>query len=83
MAGGGKEVFHYIDVFFYGTGLKGGERDIVLLESNSGRAEANKIISGKRDYIVVQPLTSDVKKNWGLESFAETIYLFHLYAPQY
>lgn len=74
----GSEVFHFADVFRFA--LAGGEEisspgKASLIETASGRAEAEAFVNGRGagGMIAVQALTSDGKKDWGLERFAEAI----------
>lgn len=66
------EAFHFIDIFFYGAGLRG-QRRIRLKETEKGINEANKLTLGITPYIVIQPLTSDVKKNWGFDNWKKAM----------
>lgn len=77
----GDEVFHFADVFRFALGLSddaaSGAQRSALNETVRGRAEADAFIEGAfgvdGEFIAVQALTSDVKKDWGLERYAETL----------
>lgn len=73
----GPEVFHFTDVFRFALGLEDEPLGPpALVETEKGRAEAEKFLEsfeGARNFVGVQPLTSDTKKDWGLEKFTETI----------
>lgn len=78
-----ERVFHYTDVFRFALGL---EKDVCrpfLNESAEGRAEAGRFLVEGRKHLMVQPLTSDVKKDWGLGRFTEMIRLFCEGHPRY
>lgn len=81
-----EDVFHFIDVFRFALGLDTQCGFPTLLETRAGRAECHSLLdrdsSGgrdldrdgeSRDFILVQPLTSDEKKDWGLDRFAALI----------
>lgn len=76
----GRDIFHYTDIFFHGCGLKGAERIWNLRETKRGRAEI-KDIAGE-EIIAIQPLTSDTKKNWGAERWADMMTRFQLLRPK-
>ncbi len=69
----GERAFHFADVFLYGAGLKNFRGSISLKATESGRLEARRLLEHVEDFMVVQPLTSDSKKNWGLENFRKLI----------
>ncbi len=72
----GETVFHYTDVFRFALGLDGHAYPPSLVETEAGSAEAQSILNGTtKPYLLVQPLTSDVKKDWGLDRFSESISL--------
>lgn len=68
-----EEAFHFIDIFFYGVGLRGHNRKIVLNETETGKAEAELHCAALGPYICVQPLTSDEKKDWGVENWVQAL----------
>ncbi len=73
----GEEVFHFTDVFRFALGIDYDPRQNspALVETEKGRAEAADYLSSEMQgpVIAVQALTSDTKKDWGLESFARAI----------
>ncbi len=79
----GERVFHYTDVFRFALGLQDGPRRPSLQESEAGRAEADALLRPGRKCLLVQPLTSDVKKDWGLDRFAEMARLFAAGHPEF
>ena len=82
VAAGGKEIFHYSDIFCYGSGVHPVNR-YTLAESVEGRSEADRILgAGDQVTILIQCLTSDFKKNWKVESWAKTLYLLHIKRPE-
>lgn len=73
------EVFHYNDIFRFAIGLENShDRTPALSETAKGRAEADEILLGRteRRLVCVQALTSDVKKDWGLDRFASALSTF-------
>jgi hypothetical protein len=75
VATGRKEIFHYIDIFYYGSGADNPVRGITLVESEEGREEAEEFVGPDERFILVQPLTSEAKKNWSLEGFETALSL--------
>lgn len=72
----GCEVFHFADVFRFALDL-GDEssRRPALVETVVGRREAEAFLEQAQiqDFIAVQTLTSDAKKDWGFARYAEAI----------
>ncbi len=67
------EVFHFNDIFRFALGLENVHaRSEILAETASGRAEAAAFLSKipSEKIIAVQALSSDIKKDWGLDRFA-------------
>ena len=79
----GSTEFHYADVFFHGSGLRGGSRRSLLRETEAARVEVKPLLAGTAPLICVQALTSDEKKNWGVEKFGETVRLLSQALPNY
>jgi len=77
-----KDVFHYTDIFFYGSGLKGPERHWNMHETDEGRREVAALKLGDGEKIVLQTLTSDTKKNWADTSWLKCIRQIQLFRPQ-
>ncbi|MCM2283007.1 MAG: glycosyltransferase family 9 protein, partial [Bdellovibrionaceae bacterium] len=70
-------VFHYSDVFRFALGLEDGPNRLSLHECPAGQDEAKAFLPQEgRRLLLVQPLTSDSKKDWGLERFHELIRFF-------
>lgn len=69
-------VFHYTDIFRFALGLEQGPRRPSLNESEAGVLEANQLLVPGRKFLLVQPLTSDSKKDWGLDRFDAFIRYF-------
>ncbi len=66
------DIFHFIDVFAYALGLNDLSRRISVQSTPEGQKEAAQILDGVGRFVAVQPLTSDIKKNWGTDRFIET-----------
>lgn len=67
------DVFHLSDIFWYGAGLGHGSRSYSLLETEEGQRGAATATNGLEPYISVQVMTSDSKKNWGVDNYAKMI----------
>jgi ADP-heptose:LPS heptosyltransferase len=76
------EAFHHSDVFFYGSGLKGGTRRWPLIETREGKAEAAAVSGKSRERIVVQSLTAAEKKNWPDSSWTQMVAQLQAARPQ-
>jgi heptosyltransferase-2 len=78
------EVFHYNDIFRFALGLDTiNDRSPSLTETAKGKAEAEAILgSAAAPLVCVQALSSDVKKDWGLERFAQMIASFSARHPE-
>lgn len=64
----GKEIFHFIDIFRFGSGLSGEPVSWNFKRSREGRDEAAALTTGEEGpLILIQPFTSEEKKEWGLE----------------
>ena len=71
-----ESVFHYTDIFRFALGLDGNSYPPGLIETDAGQKEAQDLLGSETSpYILVQPLTSDVKKDWGIERFSEALTL--------
>jgi ADP-heptose:LPS heptosyltransferase len=77
-----KDIFHYSDIFFYGSGLKGSERNWILHETQEGRREIAALELGSHEKIVLQTLTSDSKKNWSEASWLKMLAQLQLFRPR-
>jgi ADP-heptose:LPS heptosyltransferase len=78
----GEEIFHYIDIFKYAAGVRNPLVGITLCETEEGRAEADLIAQDEPNLVLVQALTNDSKKDWGLGRFAQALALFAQKYPQ-
>ena len=70
------EVFHYNDIFRFALGVDTvQDRTPALMETAKGLTEAQPFIAqaGGRKIVCIQALSSDVKKDWGLDRFANMI----------
>jgi ADP-heptose:LPS heptosyltransferase len=76
-----KDVFHYSDIFFYGSGLKGPERTWRMNETAAGRKEVAALDLGAREKITLQVFTSDTKKNWSEASWLKMLGQLQLFRP--
>lgn len=63
----GKDVFHYSDIFQFSVTHSGKRSSLALKETVSGRAEASRLRSNRDDLVFIQALSSDPKKDWGVE----------------
>ena len=75
------DVFHNTDIFFYGSGLNGPERQWRLQETKAGRAEVAALRLPKGEKIVLQMLTSENKKNWSTEAWLQMMRELHQSRP--
>lgn len=82
----GTEVFHFTDVFRFALKLEGVQsRHATLEETDQGRSEAEAVTTDWADpsnLVCVQALTSDTKKEWGVENFSEMLAAFAIRAPR-
>ncbi len=69
----GKEIFHFTDIFWFGSGLTSHDRKFELRRTESGRSEANQLRQGLANYILVQAFTSESKKEWGTEHWQHAL----------
>lgn len=62
---------HYVDLL--GRAVDEGvySTPLILKTTERGEYAANQLLGNNSGHIVLQPLTSDAKKNWGLNNFAE------------
>lgn len=81
-----ESVFHYTDVFYYGSGLERGLQNFSFSETAAGQEELLDFLRhngfNSQPKIVVQALTSDTKKNWGLQNWVAMLKLFQTFEPQ-
>lgn len=69
----GKDVFHYSDIFQFAVTHSGKRSSLALKETVSGRAEASRIRADREDIVFIQALSSDPKKDWGVERWKKFI----------
>lgn len=81
VATGGREVFHNSDIFYYGSGLDHEPGAIQLRETAEGVSEAEQILEGQREFILIQAKTSEAKKDWGSEALATALRQLRLLHP--
>lgn len=79
----GQGLIHFSDLYLQGTGNVNSQRRIVLQETENGFSEIKKIVGHLDFQLAVQPLTSDLKKNWGLANFEKFIYYYHKFNPDH
>ena len=81
-----EDAFHFTDIFRFALGLQDESMAVALEPTTNGEFEAQTFLekhgvtsTGLRvggECLVVQALTSDEKKNWGLKHFSEAIEIF-------
>lgn len=71
------ETYHFTDLFRFAVDLND-PISLALLETEKGREEVRRAIqtTGEKNLVVVQALTSDVKKNWGLGAWSRMLTSF-------
>ena len=74
--------YHLVDIFRFALGVEIVPDAEALVESEKGRAEAHALLrqlgsdsSEESPYILVQPFTSDPKKDWGVDRFERLVAL--------
>lgn len=77
----GKEIFHYTDIFWFGSGLQGNDRRWALTRTEAGGVEASRLTEGIADYILVQAFTSEAKKEWGADRWHHALELIQKHDP--
>ncbi len=81
VASGQGEIFHFSDVFVYGSDITDLRRGLRVWETQRGQAEADEILGQQKDFVLVQALSSDVKKNWEQKKLVECLGQFQLSYP--
>ncbi len=82
------EVFHYNDIYRFALGLETvHDRASALMETSRGSTEASTILKAQgiaptAKLICIQALSSDAKKDWGLDRFAKMIASLSARHPQ-
>ncbi len=91
VASGSETAFHYSDIFAHGVSFEGQEINahscqLQLVETAKGRSEVEAFFAkvGYRSgpKVVVQALTSDDKKNWGLAKWAAALAQLKVFEPE-
>jgi len=62
---------HYADLLGQAVDDRSYESQLKLKSTDRGDYAAQQILGNDTGFIVIQPLTSDPKKNWGVNNFAE------------
>lgn len=79
MPSGCSSQFHMVDAFCNAIGYSKGPR---LMSVNSHKKISKDYLNFfENKYCVVQPLTSDEKKNWGFDNFKNTLHIFQKMCP--
>ncbi len=77
------DVFHHTDIFYYGCGLKGLERNWNFRPTRYGHAEVASLqLSEGDERIVLQTLTSDQKKNWSQTDWVQMLVQLRMFRPK-
>ncbi len=81
--GNESERFHFTDIYKFSAQLERPRLGIRLYETDCGRERAEHYLSSfySKYHIVVQALTSDPKKNWGVDKFKACIEEIHASLP--
>ncbi len=69
----GKDVFHYSDIFQFSVTHSNKRSSLALKETVSGRAEASRLRANREDIVFIQALSSDPKKDWGVERWKKFV----------
>lgn len=78
------QCFHFVDIYKFAAQINRPRLGIRLHESLCGKRFADKHYSDfhSKHHVVVQALTSDPKKNWGIEKFKTVISEIHMVLPE-
>lgn len=76
------ECFHLVDIYKAASGIKRSRIGLALVENEKAKQSA-ALRFDQRKIIVVQALTSDLKKNWGVQKYRATIAMMAESMPQY
>lgn len=74
-----RDAFHLSDIFSFASGIK--SKPAQLFETEAGQSEAQNLLQGSKNYILVQPLTSEDKKNWSFRSWVSALNQFQKFEP--
>lgn len=77
-----RDIFHYTDIFYYGSGLKGTSRDWQMRETERGISEVAALNLEVGERIVLQVATSDAKKTWSENSWLAMMSQLQLFRPE-
>ena len=72
----GKDVFHYSDIFQFSVTHSAKRSSLALKETIAGRAEASRLRANREDLVFIQALSSDPKKDWGVERWKKFVIEF-------
>ena len=75
------ECFHFVDVYKGSVGIDRPRLGISLQSLESLKSEKTKRQTGASPQVVIQALTSDSKKNWGLKRFISCVELINESIP--
>lgn len=78
-----QDQFHYSDIYCFAADIVPSADGIHLQTTTTGEAFAARELYGVEDFIVVQALSSDNKKNWPLSRFCQALELFAAQHPNY
>lgn len=68
----GEDVFHHTDIFANACSLDLTQDQHFFSETSKGQREWESL-KIEKPFVAIQALTSDIKKNWGLEAWQKTI----------
>ena len=71
----------HIDIFKNALNLNNKSLQPQVTETQFGQSEARKVLEGEKPFVLIQPLTSDEKKNWGLHNFEKLIHYLKVFKP--
>jgi ADP-heptose:LPS heptosyltransferase len=78
----GKEIFHFADVFWFGSGLGKGSRRAGFQRSTFGQTEAQALLGGIDKFALVQAFSSEEKKEWAPECWHHTLQIIQGQHPE-
>ncbi|MGE4131756.1 MAG: glycosyltransferase family 9 protein [Bdellovibrionales bacterium] len=76
-----RPILHYADIFRYGSEVAERPADWTLFSSEGARKEVDALDLPAGEFIAIQALTSDPKKNWGLSNWTELLKSWTLRIP--
>lgn len=75
-------VFHHTDIFNFALGSGSDTYGPILAETESGLQEAQRFIVDGRPFVAIQALSSDIKKDWELDSLKKALRSFQRVHPK-